>query len=90
MNFFEKFNDRGMEFPENVGSRGRAIIHALANFIGVHSISHGKSNRNNRKVIVYMRHLFPHVTEKEQYRIQKEKEKIKEKFERDGKTLIGT
>ena len=87
--FFEKFNDRGMEFPENVCSRGRAIIHAQSNFLGVHSISHGKSNRNNRKVIVYARHLFPHVTEKEQYRLQKEKEKIMEKFDKDGKFMIG-
>ena len=89
VNFFEKFNDRGMEFPENVCSRGRAIIHAVSNFLGVHSISHGKSNRNNRKVIVYARHLFPSITEKEQYRIKKEKEKIQEKFDKDGKFMVG-
>ena len=76
--FFEKFNDRALEFPETLDPQARAMIHALCNFIGVHSISVGK--KSQRRVIIYPRHLFPKVTEKELERVRKEREKIREKF----------
>lgn len=78
--FLEKFNDRALEFPESLCPHARAMIHALANFIGICSISHGKSNRGNRKVLVYPRHLYPQITAKERERIEKEREKIRLKF----------
>jgi len=54
------------------------MIHALCNFLGVHSISIGK--KTLRRVVVYPKHLFPKITQKEQERIQKEREKIRDKF----------
>ncbi|CDW81553.1 regulator of chromosome condensation [Stylonychia lemnae] len=78
--FLAKFNDRALEFPEVLDPQARALIHCMCNFIGMRSISVGKSNKNNRKVLIYPNGLFPNVTEKELKRIEKEKQKIREKF----------
>eukprot|EP00347_Sterkiella_histriomuscorum_P020502 403337553 len=83
LQFLENFPQEkqvALEFPENLDPQARALVHALCNFIGMRSISHGKANRNNRKVIIYRDCLFPKITEKELLRIDKEKEKIREKF----------
>ncbi len=61
------------------------MVHAMANYLGVCSISVGKNK--TRRVIVYPRHLFPKVTVKEQERVQKEREKIRDKFK--GQTMPG-
>ena len=41
---FEK--KMALEFPESLDPQARAVVHALCNFLGLRSISHGKATRN--------------------------------------------
>lgn len=77
--FLETFKDRALEFPAIIDSNGRARIHLMCNYLGIASHSQGQGNK--RRIIVYPRNLFKNKQEQEAKKIQKEREKLREKLQ---------
>jgi hypothetical protein len=77
--FFEKFNDRALEFPACIPSDGRALIHSICSYIGMPS--HSVGSAKTRRIMVYPRHMYPERQEKELRDREKEKEKLRARFE---------
>ena len=74
----DKIGDLALECPELLKSQARAIIHSLAEFLGIRSISMGKGE--SRRILVFPKQLFQKAWEKEQEKIEREREKLKLKF----------
>jgi hypothetical protein len=57
-NFMEKFDDKALEFPASVDSKGRSIIHDIGNIMGLAHHSQGKNK--TRRALVYPKTMFKH------------------------------
>lgn len=53
---FDKMQNRALEFPACINPNGRTIIHNIADFLGIASLSTGKGP--TRRIFVFPKHLF--------------------------------
>ena len=83
MQMLEKVTDLNwvVQFPCNIPSGGRSVIHDVATYFGLTSHSKGAKKRT---ALVYPRTLFKDKQEAEQNKKEKEFNKLKEK----SKTII--
>lgn len=70
--------DTAIEFPDVIASKGREKLHEVANFFGLAHHSTGKKPK--RRTLVYPRTLFIEKQQSEKARLEKERNKIREKF----------
>eukprot|EP00347_Sterkiella_histriomuscorum_P000877 403374181 len=75
---FDKVQNRALEFPPCINAHGRTIIHNMANFLGIASLSQGKGP--TRRIFVFPKHLFEIAQQKEQKKQATDKDKLKIKF----------
>jgi hypothetical protein len=71
--------DTAIEFPDVIASNGRLKLHEVADYFGLAHHSAGKKGKN-RRTLVYPRTLFKDKQETEKSRLEKERNKIREKY----------
>lgn len=71
--------DIALEFPGNIASLGRSILHEVGNYFGLSHHSAGKKG-GKRRFIMYPKTLFKEKQERELVRLEKEKAEIIEKY----------
>ena len=69
-----------LEFPSTIASAGRTRLHDVANYFGLahHSIGNKKTNR---RTVLYPKTIYVKKQQAEKDRLEKEREKIREKFQ---------
>ena len=67
-----------LEFPELLDSKARALIHGIADFLGIRAVSLGA--KKNRRILVFPRTMFKQAWVKEEAKQEKEKEKLRQKY----------
>ena len=69
-----------LEFPCTIASAGRTRLHDVANYFGLahHSIGNKKTNR---RTVLYPKTIYVKKQQAEKDRLEKEREKIREKFQ---------
>ena len=69
-----------LEFPCTIASAGRTRLHDVANYFGLahHSIGNKKTNR---RTVLYPKTIYVAKQQAEKDRLEKEREKIREKFQ---------
>ena len=80
LNVADKMTDDcwALEFPTCIGSQGRQILHEVANYFKLAHHSQGKDK--NRRTFIYPRTQFGERQETERRRLEKEKEKLWDKY----------
>lgn len=68
-----------LEFPENLASEARLRLHDIAEYFNFSSHSTGK--KPNRKTIIYPKNLFIQKQEVEKTRLEKEREKYRQRYD---------
>ena len=70
---------KALEFPDNLASAGRLRLHDLAEYFGLASHSAGKKPK--RRTLMYPKNLFVEKQELEKVRLEKERDKYREKYD---------
>ena len=69
-----------LEFPSAIASAGRTRLHDVANYFGLVYHSVGNLKSRSRRTVVYPKTIYVKKQESEKERIEKERERIREKF----------
>jgi len=79
--FLEKLEDDkwALQYPACIPSDGRRLLHDVANYFGLAHHSGGKAGKT-RKTMMYPTTQFLEKQEIERRRLEKEQDKIREKF----------
>jgi hypothetical protein len=72
--------DVALEFPQNIDSNGRSLIHDIANIYGLSHHPVGSKERKTRRVVIYPRTLYIKRQEDELNRLENEIHKIKSEY----------
>ena len=71
--------DTALEFPDNIASLGRSILHEVGNYFGLSHHSAGAKGKK-RRFIMYPKTLFQEKQARELVRLEKERDEIIEKY----------
>ena len=71
-----------LEFPSCISSNGRCILHEVANYFEL--AHHSSGSNKNRRTLMYPRSQFIDKQQAEKLKLEKEREKLREKYKDRG------